>query len=104
MSHPLHEPVVQVVHQALALMDAYLRDRIDQPTYSGRIKALEVDPLLGGYREDFRHNPELVYYLDALMLLSSLQQELDFQVAEYGANVTAEDIRMLQELLQKFPA
>jgi hypothetical protein len=36
---------------------------------------------------DFKKNAGLVYYLDALMLLSSLQDELDFQVAEYGTNV-----------------
>jgi hypothetical protein len=36
------------------------------------------------------------------MLLSSLQQELEFQVAEYGANVASEDIKCLRELMEKF--
>jgi len=45
----------------------------------------------------------LVYYLDALMLLSSLQQEIDFQVAEYGIDAAMEDRKNLKELLGKFP-
>ncbi|MBI5602516.1 MAG: hypothetical protein HY879_04100 [Deltaproteobacteria bacterium] len=102
MPHPIHEPVVKAAHQAIDLMDGFLRDRIDQATYFDRLKALEVNSLLERYQDDFKHNPQLVYYLDALMILSSLQQELDFQVAEYGASVASEDIRMLQELLQKF--
>lgn len=102
VSHPIHEPVVQVTHQAIDLMDGFLRDRIDLTTYFDRLKALEVNSLLEQYQDDFKHNPQLVYYLDALMILSSLQQEMDFQVAEYGANVAAEDIRMLKDLLHKF--
>ena len=65
--------------------------------------ALDVKDILVTYKEDFKKNAELVYYLDALMLLSSLQDELDFQVAEYGANVALEDMRYLEELLDKFP-
>jgi hypothetical protein len=45
----------------------------------------------------------MIYYLDALMLLSSLQQQLDFQVAEYGEIVASEDMKCLRELLDKFP-
>ena len=35
------------------------------------------------------------------MIISSLQHELDFQVAEYGVNVASEDIKMLKDLLPK---
>ena len=51
---------------------------------------------------DGARDPDLVHYLNALMMLSSLQHELDFQVAEYGANVASEDISMLKDLLLKF--
>ncbi len=102
MPHPIHEPVVKAARQAIDLMDEFMRNRIDQTTYYNRLKALEVNSLLERHQDDFKHNPQLVHYLDALMILSSLQHEMDFQVAEYGANVASEDIRMLQELLQKF--
>ncbi len=103
MAHPMHEQVVDVVNKAIALMDGLLRYRMELDEYSKELRALGVDPILVSYEKDFKTDERLVYYLDALMLLSSLQHELDFQVAEYGANVALEDMRNLQELLTKFP-
>lgn len=98
----LHQSVVDLVHQAIGIMDDLMRDRIDIEDYARGLKTLDADRLLEVYREDFKHDPKLVYYLDALMIISSLQHELDFQVAEYGANVASEDIKMLRELLTRF--
>ena len=103
MSHPIREPVIELVQQAMGLMDDFLRDRIDLTEYSRQLKALNIDPLMETYQEDFKSKSDMVYYLDALMLLSSLQHELEFQVAEYGANVATEDLKNLRELLEKFP-
>ena len=103
MTHPIHQPTVQAMHKALDLMDDFMRDRIELDLYSQKLKALNVDDLLETYQEEFKTDARLVYYLDALMLLSSLQHELDFQVAEYGANVASEDMKCLRELLDKFP-
>lgn len=103
MTHPIHEPVVELIHKATSLMDDLLRYRIEVEEYAVKLKELNVDDLLATYQEDFKKDMRLVYYLDALMLLSSLQHELDFQVAEYGANVALEDMRCLQDLERKFP-
>ncbi len=102
MPHAIHQPVVAMVQKAIGVMDALLRGRIDMQSYGQQIRELEADSLLAQYRQDFQRDPALVYYLDALMMLSSLQHELDFQVAEYGANVASEDISMLKELQEKF--
>lgn len=101
MDPSFHGDVVNLVHRAIGFMDELLRDKIDLPAYARQLKSLEADKLLGAYQKDFKANPDLVYYLDALMIISSLQHELDFQVAEYGANVASEDIKMLKELLPK---
>jgi hypothetical protein len=98
----LHQSVVDIVHQAIGFMDDLMRDKIDIQAYARSLRTLDVDSLLEAYRQNFRQNPKMVYYLDALMIISSLQHELDFQVAEYGANVASEDIKMLRELLPKF--
>lgn len=103
MSHPMHEPVVELIRKATSLMDALLRDRIDVEEYAAKLNELDVNHVMATYEEEFKRDARLVYYLDALMLLSSLQHELDFQVAEYGANVALEDMRCLQELERKFP-
>ncbi|SRR3990172_8210160 len=102
MPHAINQPVVTMVQKAIEIMDALLRDRIDLQSYAQQIRELDANGLLAQHQEDFRHDPSLVYYLDALMMLSSLQHELEFQVAEYGANVASEDISMLKELLDKF--
>jgi hypothetical protein len=99
----MHESVVDLIHQAVGLMDGLLRFRIESSEYSEKLRALNVDGVMTAYIEDFKRDPGLVYYLDALMLLSSLQHELDFQVAEYGENVALEDMRNLQELQDKCP-
>ncbi|MDR3554288.1 MAG: hypothetical protein P4L55_06005 [Syntrophobacteraceae bacterium] len=83
-------------------MDDYLRNRLDLARYAEMLKGLDADSLLEKYKDDFKGDVKLVYYLDALMILSSLQHELDFQVAEYGGNVATEDIKMLRELSHKF--
>jgi hypothetical protein len=98
----LHQSVVDLVHQAIGFMDELMREKIDMEAYASGLKTLDVDGLLAAYQNDFKRNSKLVYYLEALMIISSLQQELDFQVAEYGANVASEDIKMLRELLPKF--
>jgi hypothetical protein len=102
MPHPIHQPVVALVQAAIRIMDDFLRDRIDLETYSQKLRELDVDSLMAQHEQDFKHDAGLVHYLDALMILSSLQHELDFQVAEYGANVATEDISMLKELMERF--
>ncbi len=103
MTHPMHESVTNLVQQAVVLMDDLLRFRIELSEYSEKLKALDVESVMVAYKQDFKADSKLVYYLDALMLLSSLQHELDFQVAEYGVNVALEDMRNLEELQKKFP-
>ena len=98
----LHQSVVYLVHRAIAIMDDLMRDRIELQDYARGLKTLDADSLLEAYQRDLKQDPKLVYYLDALMIISSLQHELDFQVAEYGANVASEDIKMLRELLTRF--
>jgi len=103
MAHPMHESVVDLIQQAMTLMDRLLRDRIDEKEYAEQLRTLDVDSVMVAYEGDFKEDAGLVYYLDALMLLSSLQHELEFQVAEYGSNVALEDMRNLEELMNKFP-
>ena len=101
MAPGLHQSVIDMVHQAIGFMDDLLREKIDLDDYSRCLKSLDADGLLAEFRSSFKQDSKLVYYLDALMIISSLQHELDFQVAEYGANVASEDIKMLNELLPK---
>lgn len=103
MAHPMHESVVDLIQRAIALMDDLLRRRIEIDEYSAKLRALDVESVIVAHEEDFKTDPSLIYYLDSLMLLSSLQHELDFQVAEYGTNVALEDMRNLEELMRKFP-
>ena len=101
MATKLHQSVVDMIHQAIGFMDSLMRLSIDLEAYAEGLKSLDADGLLEAYQEDFKTNPALVHYLDALMIISSLQHELDFQVAEYGVNVASEDIKMLKDLLPK---
>jgi hypothetical protein len=101
MDSSFHNSVVDLVHRAIGFMDELMRDKIDLAEYARGLKSLAAEELLDAYQKDFKTDPALVYYLDALMIISSLQHELDFQVAEYGANVASEDIKMLNELLPK---
>ena len=104
MANGIHQSTVDLVHRAIGLMDDLMREKIDPAEYARRLGTLDADALLAAYQAHFRRDPELVYCLDALMIISSLQHELDFQVAEYGVNVASEDIHMLKELLPKLNA
>jgi hypothetical protein len=97
----MHEPVVELAKKAMGLMDDFLRSRLDLDEYSDKLKELDANSILAANKEDFSKDAVLVHYLDVLMLISSLQHELDFQVAEYGSSVAVEDMRNLEELLRK---
>lgn len=101
MTHPIHQPVIDNINVAIGLMDEFMRMNIEQDDYSQKLREIEVDCLLEKYQADFKKDSQLVYYLDALMLLSSLQHEIDYQIAEYGANVASEDMKCLREILDK---
>lgn len=103
MTHPIHDPTVRIINEAINLMDQFMRDRIELEVYHRKLSEFDVDHLLEAYKEDFKKDAKMIYYLDALMLLSSLQHQLDFQVAEYGESVASEDMKCLRELLAKFP-
>jgi hypothetical protein len=101
MTQAIHQYAIKTAQQAIDLMDELMRDRIDMDTYKLRLNALEVDGTLDQFPKDFKQDPKSVYCLEIFMIISSLQHELEFQVAEYGANVASEDIRMLTDLLHK---
>jgi hypothetical protein len=103
MTHAMHDAVVDVVKKAIRLMDRVLRRQLNAEEYKAAINELDVDSIMATYREEFKSNPSLIYYLDALMLVASLQRELDFEVAEYGLNVALDDKKNLEDLLRRFP-
>jgi hypothetical protein len=101
MTQSIHQKAIQIAQEAIDLMDELMRARIDLDVYKQRLDALAVDETFDQFPKDFKQDPKLVYCLEIFMILSSLQHELDYQVAEYGANVASEDIRMLKDLLYK---
>jgi hypothetical protein len=104
MTHPMHQQVVDIINQAIGLMDEFMRMNFDADSYSQKLSEIDVDTLLEKYQADFKSDSQLVYYLDALMLISSLQHQLDFQIAEYGESVASEDIKCLREILDMLSA
>jgi len=101
MTQSIHQKSIKLAQQAIDSMDDLMRARIDLDIYKQRLDSLVVDEVLDQFPKDFKQDPKLVYCLEILMILSSLQRELEFQVAEYGASVASEDIRMLTDLLHK---
>lgn len=101
MPQSIHEVATNMAERAIDMMDELLRDRIDLETYSRQLNTLDVDSVLEGFERHFRQDPKLVYCLDIFMILSSLQHQLEYQVAEYGQSVASEDIRMLKDLINK---
>jgi hypothetical protein len=101
MTQAIHQQAIQMAQQAIDLMDDLMRLRIDLDIYKQRLDELPVDEALDNFPQDFKQDPKSVYCLEIFMILSSLQHELEFQVAEYGENVASEDIRMLTDLLHK---
>ena len=103
MTQVMHDAVVDVVKKAIRLMDRVLRRQLNAEQYKAGIDELDVDSLMVTYKDDFKSDSSLIYYMDALMLIASLQREFDFELAEYGLNVALDDRKNLEELLRKFP-
>jgi hypothetical protein len=101
MSQPIHQRAMEIAEQAIVIMDDFMRNRIDIDTYAQKLNTLDVDSIMEQLHQEFKKDHKSVYSLEILMILSSLQHELEFQVKEYGANVVSEDIKMLKEMLYK---
>ena len=101
MSHPIHQYAIEAAERAIKMMDDLMRDKIDLDIYARQLNTLDVDSVLEQFDRNFKQDPKLVYCLEILMIISSLQHELEFQVTEYGTNVASEDIRMLEDLVEK---
>jgi hypothetical protein len=99
MPQSIQEVAIETAERAIDMMDDLLRDKTDLETYARQLNTLDVDSVLEGFDRNFKQNPKLVYCLEIFMIISSLQHQLEFQVAEYGLNVASEDIRMLKELI-----
>ena len=104
MSQPIHQYAIEAAERAINMMDDLMRDKIDLDTYARQLNTLDVNSILERFDRNFKQDPQLVYCLEILMIISSLQHELEFQVAEYGTNVASEDIRMLKDLVEKLCA
>jgi hypothetical protein len=101
MRQSIHEVAIETAERAIDMMDDLLRDKIDLDTYTQHLSTLDVDSILEVFDRNFKQDPKLIYCLEIFMIISSLQHQLEFQVAEYGLNVASEDIRMLKDLLNK---
>jgi hypothetical protein len=84
-------------------MDRVLKRQLNAEQYMAAIKEVDVDSIMTAHREEFTRDPGLIYYMDALMLISSLQWELEYTVAEYGLNAALDDKKNLEDLLGRFP-
>ena len=47
MTHPIHDPTVQIINEAITLMDQFMRNQIDLDVYGRKLRAFDVDSLLG---------------------------------------------------------
>lgn len=101
MTYPIHQRAIEIAEQAIDIMDDLMRDRIDIEVYAEKLNTLDVDSIMEKLHQDFQKDTKSVWTLEILMILSSLQHELEFQVSEYGVNVVSEDIKMLKDLLYK---
>jgi hypothetical protein len=101
MPQSIHHVAIETAERAIDMMDDLLRDKIDLDAYTLQLSTLDVDSVLDGFDRNFKQDPKLIYCLEIFMIISSLQHQLVFQVAEYGVNVASEDIRMLKDLLNQ---
>lgn len=97
----LYWQVLQLGSQVLEWLERYGREQINLNELITYLKNLGARAILIKYWNNLVKEPGLAPCLEVLQLLSSLEEEIDFQLSSYGFNSLYEDYVELKQALTR---
>ena len=92
--------ITQMGMRAAVLLKGVMIKKVNRETLEWGLGEINATSLLYKYVETLRANPEYVQLLNLLVLVSSLQEQLDFQIREYGIDSVKDDLEEINASLR----
>ncbi len=95
------EDIVRLGVRAAVLLRGVMVKKVDRETLAWGLAELRASELLQEYFPRLIEEPEHVQLLNILLLVYSLEGQLDYQIQEYGLDSVKDDMQELNASLQQ---
>jgi hypothetical protein len=96
--------ITQMGIRAAVLLKGVMLQKVDRDILEWGLGEINAAALLDKYADRVTANPEYVQLFNLLILVSSLQGQLDFQIREYGIDSLKDDLAEINTSLQSVGA
>jgi hypothetical protein len=86
--------------RAAVLLKGVMLQKVDRDVLEWGLGEINASALLDKYANRITADPEYVQLFNLLMLVSSLQGQLDFQIQEYGIDSVRDDLEEINASLR----
>jgi len=99
--HTMIQNITRVGIRTAVLLRGVMLQKVDQPTLEWGLKEIAAGQLLQEYFPTLINRPDWVYLLNLLYLVYSLEEQLDYQIREYGLDSVKDDLHEINFSLQQ---
>jgi len=86
--------------RAAVLLKGVLIKKVDRGTLEWGLQEIKASSLMSRYAARISNNPEYVQLFNLLALVSSLEDQLDYQIQEYGIDSLKDDLEEINTSLR----
>jgi hypothetical protein len=92
--------ITQMGLRAAILLKGVMIKKVDRGTLEWGLEEINASSLMSKYAARISNNPEYVQLFNLLALVSSLEDQLDYQIQEYGIDSLKDDLEEINTSLR----
>lgn len=92
--------ITQMGLRAAILLKGVIIKKVDRGTLEWGLQEINASSLMNKYVDRITVNPEYVQLFNLLALISSLEDQLDYQIQEYGIDSLKDDLEEINTSLR----
>lgn len=92
--------ISQMGMRAAILLKGVIIQKVDRGTLEWGLQEINASSLMNKYADRIIANPEYVQLFNLLALVSSLEDQLDYQIREYGIDSLKDDLEEINTSLR----
>jgi hypothetical protein len=92
--------ITQMGLRAAILLKGVIIQKVDRGTLEWGLQEINASSLMNKYAARITNNPDYVQLFNLLALVSSLEDQLDYQIREYGIDSLKDDLEEINTSLR----
>jgi len=92
--------ITQMGMRAAILLKGVMIKKVDRGTLEWGLQEINASSLMSKYSARITNNPDYVQLFNLLALVSSLEDQLDYQIQEYGIDSLKDDLEEINTSLR----